>query len=90
MCVVVCVLVGLVGTHHVVRFWLDAAGPHPGVLLADGAQTHAVFGVERGLLVRAAHDDVLALGEVADTAGVIVQEPVLSYLWEEKRECLCV
>lgn len=73
------------GTHHEVGVGLHAARPHPGAQLADGAKAHAHFGVEGRLFVGAAHDDVLALGEVADATGVISQSSVLSNL-RERRE----
>ena len=73
-------------THHKVGVRLNPARPHPGILLSDGAQPHAVFSVEGGLFIRAPHDYVLALGEVADATRVISESPVFSDLRETKRE----
>lgn len=67
-------------THHIVGIRFDSASPDPGVLLPNGAEANTIFGVEGGLLVRAAHDNIFALGEVTDTAGIIIQDAVLSNL----------
>lgn len=71
--------------HHKIGVGLDPAGAHPGILLADDAQSHAVFGVEGRLFVGAAHDDVLALGEVTDATRVVGESPVLSDLYADKK-----
>lgn len=73
-------------THHKVGVRLNPAGPHPGILLSNGAKPHTVFSVEGGLFIRAAHDYILALGEVADATRVIGESPVFSNLRETKRE----
>lgn len=67
-------------THHKVGVWLHMAGPDPGILLANGTQTHAILSVERRLLIRAGQDNVLALGKVADATRIKGEEFILSNL----------
>lgn len=62
------------------------ARPDPGILLANGAQTHAVLSVERRLLIRASQDNILALGKVADATRIKGEELVLSNLRKKQRE----
>lgn len=73
-------------TYHKVGVWLHPACPHPGILLSDGAEPHTHFSVKGGLFIRAAHDNILALGEVADATRVISESSVLSDLRETTRE----
>lgn len=62
------------------------AGPDPGILFANGAQTHTVLSVERRLLIRASQDDVLALGKVADATRIKGEELVLSNLRKKEKK----
>ena len=70
----------LAAQHDVAGVGPRRAAPHPRVLLADGAQLDAVFGVEDAGLVGPADHEVLPLRKEGHSARVEAQRPVLAHL----------